>query len=292
MPPTDPTLDAYFAAWNAHDGAALTGLFAPGGTYEDPTTAGPISAAALPAVLERLRAVFPDLAFDRVSDTGDGPRRVVEWVMRGHNSGPFGPGINATQRPVALTGVDVFDLEPGGIRAVRGYFDQTTLARQLGLMTLVQPHAQGPAQFGYSMRVASGNPRPPGVIALTWLQGVDEDEKGRIRAHARQNVQDFLAEPGFIAIVTGFTGLRGFTVTAWEDEAAMRRALAKHHVVAMNELLGENFVASVWTSVWQPARINRLWLRCPACAALEDLSGDDHPCSRCGAPLPPRPAFW
>ena len=81
-------------------------------------------------------------------------------------------------------------------------------------------------------------------------------------------------------------------MTAWEDEAAMRRALAKHHVVAMNELLGENFVASVWTSVWQPARINRLWLRCPACAALEDLSGDDHPCSRCGAPLPPRPAFW
>jgi len=292
MPPTDATIDAYFAAWNAHDGAALTGLFAPGGTYEDPTTAGPIPAAALPAVLERLRAVFPDLSFDRVSTTGDGPRRVVEWVMRGHNGGPFAPGINATQRQVALTGVDVFDLEPGGIRAVRGYFDQTTLARQLGLMTLVQPHAQGPAQFGYSMRVASGNPRPPGVIALTWLQGVDEDEKGRIRAHARQNVQDFLAEPGFIAIITGFTGLRGFTVTAWEDEAAMRRALAKHHVVAMNELLGENFVASVWTSVWQPTRINRLWVRCPACAALEDLSGDDHPCSRCGAPLPPRPAFW
>lgn len=292
MPPTDATIDAYFAAWNAHDGAALTGLFAPGGTYEDPTTAGPIPAAALPAVLERLRAVFPDLSFDRVSTTGDGPRRVVEWVMRGHNGGPFAPGINATQRQVALTGVDVFDLEPGGIRAVRGYFDQTTLARQLGLMTLVQPHAQGPAQFGYSMRVASGNPRPPGVIALTWLQGVDEDEKGRIRAHARQNVQDFLAEPGFIAIITGFTGLRGFTVTAWEDEAAMRRALAKHHVVAMNELLGENFVASVWTSVWQPTRINRLWVRCPACAALEDHSGDDHPCSRCGAPLPPRPAFW
>lgn len=82
-------------------------------------------------------------------------------------------------------------------------------------------------------------------------------------------------------------------MTAWEDEAAMRRALSKHHVVAMNELLGENFVASVWTSVWRPTRVNRLWVRCPSCGALEDVSGDEHhPCSKCGAPLPPRPAFW
>ncbi len=288
----DATIDAWFAAWNSHDSAALPGLFAPGGTYEDPTTDGQVPASALPSVAARLLAVFPDLAFDRLSSTGDGPRRVVEWVMRGRNGGPFGPGINPTDRQVALAGVAVFDLGPDGIRAVRGYFDQTALADQLGLMTLVQPHEQGPAQFGYSMRIGSGNPRPPGVIALTWIQGADEHEKTRIRAHARQNVQDFLAEPGFIAIVTGFTGLRGFTVTAWEDEPSMRRALAKHHVVAMNELLGERFVASVWTSVWQPTRINRLWVRCPPCGALEDLSGADHPCSKCGARLPSRPAFW
>lgn len=152
---------------------------------------------------------------------------------------------------------------------------------------------EGPAgQFGYAMRAASGNSRPPGIIALTWIAAKSPEERERIRAHSRQNVQDFLAEPGFISIVTGFTGLRGFTVTAWEDEAAMKRALGKHHAQAMKELFGEDFVASVWTSVWTPTRINRLWVRCPACASLEDVSDDHRACARCAAPLPERPAFW
>ena len=58
------------------------------------------------------------------------------------------------------------------------------------------------------------------------------------------------------------------------------------------ELFGEDFVASVWTSVWAPTRINRIWVRCPSCGALEDVSDDHRGCSECGAPLPERPAFW
>jgi quinol monooxygenase YgiN len=127
-------------------------------------------------------------------------------------------------------------------------------------LALAGPIERGPAQYGYSMRVASDNRKPPGVIALTWITGANADERERIRAHSKQNAEDFLAEPGFISIVTGFIGLRGFTVTAWEDEQAMQRALAKHHAQAMRELFGENFVASVWTSVWTPARVNRLWV--------------------------------
>ena len=146
--------------------------------------------------------------------------------------------------------------------------------------------------FGYAMRVASGNPSPPGCIALTWIAGRDEAERDRIRAHARQNVADFQEEPGFISIVTGFIGLRGFTVTAWTSEEAMRRALSRHHAVAMRELLSENFVASVWTSVWTPSRINRIWVRCTACAALEDVSDDHRACLQCGTTLPVRPGFW
>lgn len=159
-------------------------------------------------------------------------------------------------------------------------------------LALAEPIASATAQYGYALRAASGNPRPPGVIALTWITATDEAERERIRAHSRQNVQDFLAEPGFISIVTGFTGLRGFTVTAWEDEAAMRRALGKHHAVAMKELFGERFVASVWTSVWTAMRMNRIWVRCPACGSLEDVDDDHRSCRQCHAPLPERPAFW
>lgn len=148
------------------------------------------------------------------------------------------------------------------------------------------------AQYGYALRSASDNKKPPGVIGLTWITAADASERDRIRAHARQNVEDFLDEPGFISIVTGFTGLRGFTVTAWEDEASMKRGLSKHHAVAMRELFGERFVASVWTSVWTPTRTNRIWVRCPSCGALEDVSDDHRACSSCHSSMPERPAFW
>lgn len=159
-------------------------------------------------------------------------------------------------------------------------------------LALAAPIESGPAQFGYAMRAASDRRDPPGVIALTWIAAKNEAERDRIRAHSKQNVQDFLQEPGFLSIVTGFFGLRGFTVTAWTDEDAMRRALAKHHAVAMRELFSEDIVASVWTSVWTPTRMNRLWVRCTACASLEDVNDDHRACSKCGAELPERPAFW
>lgn len=159
-------------------------------------------------------------------------------------------------------------------------------------LALEAPIESGVAQYGYALRASSGNPRPPDVIALTWITAKNPEERERIRAHSRQNVQDFLTEPGFVSIVTGFTGLRGFTVTAWEDEASMKHALGKHHAVAMKELFSEDFVASVWTSVWTPTRINRIWVRCTACGSLEDVSDDHRACGRCQAALPERPAFW
>lgn len=159
-------------------------------------------------------------------------------------------------------------------------------------LALAEPIESPLAQYGYVQRAASGSSRPPGVIALTWIAAKTPEERERIRAHSKRNVQDFLAEPGFISIVTGFTGLRGFTVTAWEDEASMKRALGRHHAVAMRELFGESFVASVWTSVWSPTRINRIWVRCQECSSLEDVSDDHRACGKCQAALPERPAFW
>ena len=285
-------IETFFEGFTRADGALLARAFAEGGTYEDPTTGGPVDAHRAAVEAARWRSAFPDLTLEREPPLWMGERASVCWRLRGHNEGAYGPGIAPTGRLASVAGVTVFEGGPQGLRAARAYFDERSLVASFGLMSLVQPVEQGPARYGYSMRVPSGNPRPPGVIALTWIEGADEAEKERIRAHSRANVQDFLREPGFVSIVTGFTGLRGFTVTAWEDEASLRRALSKHHAVAMGELFGERFVASVWTSVWQPTRLNRLWLRCPACGALEDASDDHRTCSRCATPLPPRPAFW
>lgn len=285
-------IDAYFAGWNAHDGAAVARSFAPGGSYEDPTTGGPVPGAAVDGVVAPLCAAFPDLRFTPGAPIGGAGRYAVEWTLAGTNTGALRPGLQPTGGAMRLRGVDVFEVDEGGIRAVRASFDQKAFVESFGLMALIQPVEQGAATFGYSMRVASGNPRPPGVIALTWIQGADDAEKERIRAHSRQNVQDFLAEPGFLSIVTGFTGLRGFTVTAWEDEASMRRALSRHHAVAMRELFSERFVAAVWTSVWTPDRMNRIWVRCLSCGSLQDVNDDHRDCTACGEGLPTRPAFW
>ena len=248
----------------------------PGGTYEDPTTEGPVGREALAGIVARLCELFPNFAFERACSVAAGERHVVEWVLRGQNLRPLADDVTPTRKSIALRGVDVFEVGDGGIESVRGYFDQRAFYEQVGLMVLVQPFAQGDARFGYAMRLPSTNRKPPGVVALTWIRGVDEQERDRIRAHSRQTVRDFQKEPGFLSIVTGFIGLRGFTVTAWEDEASLKRALRGHHGTAMRELFGERFVHSVWTSVWEPTRINRLYLRCPGCGSLEDVS-DDHP---------------
>lgn len=92
--------------------------------------------------------------------------------------------------------------------------------------------------------------------------------------------------------MTGFIGLRGFTVTAWESEDALRAGLSRHHAEAMRDLFTGDFVASVWTSVWQPSRVNRIWVRCVACGELANVTDDHRACASCGAALPPRPAFW
>ena len=45
----DKIIEHYFDAWNNYDADALIATFAPGGTYEDPNTGGPLSGEAIGA---------------------------------------------------------------------------------------------------------------------------------------------------------------------------------------------------------------------------------------------------
>jgi hypothetical protein len=44
---------------------------------------------------------------------------------------------------------------------------QKTLYEQIGMQVIVEPLSQDKAVYGYSKRVASGNPAPPAVIGMT-----------------------------------------------------------------------------------------------------------------------------
>lgn len=120
-------LDRYFDAWNAHDPDGVVAALTDGGTYEDPTTGGPIGGDALAANVAGLVAGFPDLSFEvvAVAPTSD-TSAAAEWRMRGTNTGasPMGPATGGT---VDLPGADFLAYDPGAdrISKVVGSFSVT-----------------------------------------------------------------------------------------------------------------------------------------------------------------------
>ena len=288
-------LVAWCVAWNGGDTAALARLLGETGTYHDPLTTSPVTAATVSAHLARWRTAIPDLVCDvgtvHSAREVDDASAIATVTLRGTNTGELMAGCVPQAQAIHLAAT-LTTMATATDAVITLAFDRHALWEQAGLQVLVQPFTQGNASFGYSMRVASGNRAVPGVIALTWIGARDDGERDHIRSHSREIVRNFLAEPGFIGIVTGFQAGRGFTVTAWEDEGAMHRGLAQQHRSAMRELRKTDLAPGVWTSVWQPLRINRIWTRCAACAALEDVTDDHRRCTQCDAPLAERPPFW
>ena len=92
----DTALDRYFDAWNSHDPEQVVAALTDGGTYEDPTTGGPLSGDALAASVAGVYAGFPDVHFEieSVATTGD-DTAAAQWRMLGTNTGPL-PGGPAT----------------------------------------------------------------------------------------------------------------------------------------------------------------------------------------------------
>lgn len=252
--------------------------------------------AALAADIKALHAVLPSVRFQRLRILTDGDSVCVNWRLTGTNDAPWRPGFDPTHQTVQLEGVDILALTDvdgdARISSVARFFDRQELCEGVGLQVIVEPFVQGNTTFGYSKRVVSGNPAPPEVVGLTWIRFRGPEELDRIRQHSSRIIAEFLEEPGFLSIVTGAAGSRAFTVTAWESEEAMHRGLARAHGQAKRDFRESNIAPAVWTSVWTPQRINRIWTRCTSCAHPNDVT-DNHPrCSQCGATLPERELFW
>lgn len=127
------TVQAYLDAWNAHDGAAVVATFDESGTYVDPTLPGPIGGADLAGYVAGLATAFPDLHFAVEDLVVAGARVVLQWRMRGTNTGPLPGAPGPTNGSCDLPGVDIITVTDAGITGVVGYFDQKTFAEQLGL---------------------------------------------------------------------------------------------------------------------------------------------------------------
>jgi steroid delta-isomerase-like uncharacterized protein len=289
-------IEPYFKAWNAHDPGAVAAAFTEDGTYTDPTVAGPpLTSAALAEHVQALFAGFPDLAFVILSaqpmDGGaSGGTVVARWLMRGTNTGPL-RGLPPSGRSVALPGVDLITIADGKIGSVEGYFDRQTMAEQLGLQVLVQPHAAGPFQFGYAVRATTGSTKVPAAVSLTWIDARSEEEADQVRAISRPLAAELAKAPGFISWLGVGIASRLFTITAWESEDAIKQAMRNNlHTGAIKRFFTEDFGAAVGTGIWSVHHLNPLWVRCPSCARVTDRA-QAASCT-CGQQLPESPQRW
>jgi len=289
---TDPerAARAYLDAWNARDARAIVATFAENGTYEDPTTTGPLTGSAIGDNATALWSAFPDLAFEtvRLAEAGPGVA-VLEWRMKGTNAGSFRE-LPPTGKKVDVPGIDVIAVEASGIRSVRGYFDSRAVPDQLGLQVVVQPHAVGPFRFGTSAAVQSGKRTPPGAFSITQITNLNDAEIARTRLFTRAVMMEMSKLPGFIGVVTARLGDRGITLSAWESPEHPAQLLkSPAHVDAMRTFFAE-FGGSAYTSVWVPERINPVWIACHACGKVIDYGKASGMCA-CGAKLPDSPPY-
>lgn len=287
--PVPEIIDRYFAAWNAHDAAAIVSTFAPDGTYEDSGTRAQLRGDAIGANAAQLWSALPDVHFEIVSEDSVPGGVAAQWIMRGTNRGSFN-GLPPTGKPVVLPGADFIKVGPDGIESVRGYFDAYDLPRQLGLQVIVQPASVGPFSFGTSVRVGGSSTAKPGAVSITMLRARDAADVERVRELSRQIAQELPGKNGFLGFIAATIGDRMVTLTAWQDAANPREMMKEGtHKGAMPAFFKE-ISAGGWTSAWIPDRVNAYWVRCTACGQMED-SATKTTC-RCGATLPERATYW
>ncbi len=282
----------YFDAWNTRDAEAILAALTEDGTYEDPTTRGPIPGDALRAYVTGLWSSFPDLSFEEVSLGEAGPDLVAgQWIMRGTNTGSM-MGLPPTGKSVTLRGADFLSVRDGLVHKVTGYFDSGAMPRQLGLNVIVQPHAIGPFKFGISTSVQTGKTQEPSAFSITYLEARDQDCAQKVREDARASLIDMLKMDGFIGATTAMIGTRMVTISAWNSPEDSRRVMREgKHAEAQKSFYDGSVAKNGYTSVWTKHHINPVMVRCEACGRMNRGPGEDRICS-CGAKLPEPVPYW
>jgi predicted ester cyclase len=268
-------VDAYFAGWNAHDGAAVAGAVT--GSYVDPTLPQPVSGDDLAANVDAVCAAFPDLRFVHGAMHVAGDVVVAEWRMQGTNDGAALPGAPApTGGTIDFPGVDVITVTDGRVDTVVGYFDRQLFLEQLGLQVIPAPANEWPVTFGLATRVDLGTTKTPGAMSFTWIELDDASQEGELNERTTAIITGLAAEPGFIGFQSTSCGGRHVTLTAWTSPEAAESTLARNaaHTEAMSRVTDDGYGARGFTSIWQPYRLNAQFASCPGCSRYVSLPPD------------------
>jgi steroid delta-isomerase-like uncharacterized protein len=282
----------YLDSWTARDADAVIATLNADGTYEDPSSGGPLSGEAFKGYMKGLWSVFPDLTFETQSVGEMGPDLVAaQWVMKGTNQGSM-MGLPPTGKSVMLRGADFFRMKDGKIQSVTGYFDTRAIPAQLGLDVIVQPKQIGPFKFGVSTSVQTGKTQEPGAFSITYLEAADANAVQKIREGSRASLIDMLKMDGFIGATTAVIGTRMVTISAWDKPEDSRNVMKEgKHAEAQRMMYDGSIARNGYTSVWTKHHINPAFMRCDACGKMNRGAGPGNMCS-CGAKLPDPAPYW
>jgi steroid delta-isomerase-like uncharacterized protein/uncharacterized protein (TIGR02118 family) len=128
------TLEEWAAGWSARDIERVVSLCTDECVYEDvPLGAMSRGKQELRAFGHQVFEAFPDFGIELTSQSAEGDRALLEWVMSGTHKGDL-PGMPATGKEFSVRGATALELKNGRISRNSDYWDMATLLTQLGLM--------------------------------------------------------------------------------------------------------------------------------------------------------------
>src|SRR5262245_11337418 len=130
-------VEAYLAAWNAHDSAKAADYFADDVVYYDASVGTPVKGkdAAKTGVIDNFLKAVPDAVWKmKGAPVVQDGRVSFEWEFSGTNTGDWADGTKATGKTFSFTGASMFTIKDGKIATQNDYYDALGLYKQLGLM--------------------------------------------------------------------------------------------------------------------------------------------------------------
>ena len=124
----------YFDSVARHDLDSAMACWVPGGIDH----LAPVGELRVPdelrAYFEELFAAMPDFEYEVTSLIEEGDRVAVHWRAKGHFTGRPYAGINANGSAISTEGADLIQTENGLIRRLDSYWDDSAIARQIGVL--------------------------------------------------------------------------------------------------------------------------------------------------------------
>lgn len=129
-------VDAYMAAWNAHDAARAAGFMTDDVEYYDASTPAPQKgrANAQQNVIQAFMTAAPDCRWTRTgTPVVDRHGIAFQWTFEGTNTGAWADGTKATGKHFSFNGLTLVRMREGKISYQGDYYDAYGFFKQLGL---------------------------------------------------------------------------------------------------------------------------------------------------------------